>query len=179
MMQPDASHHSGHRQYQKQELIELYQSLNDTLFRYAIRLLGDPMLAEDCVAETFSRFLAVIQKGLGPKVNEKAYLFRIAHNWIMDYYRQHEPMNEIEYKQSMVTAESPAITVSNNLERERVRKALLELPDDQRQVIMLRFYEHWSYEETAAAVGKTIEATRALQHRALSGLRKMLVSVEE
>jgi RNA polymerase sigma-70 factor (ECF subfamily) len=178
-MQPDVSHHNGYRLYLKQELAEMYQLLNVPLFRYAVRLLGDPALAEDCVAETFSRFLAVIQKGYGPKVNEKAYLFRIAHNWITDYYRQRGTEKELVSGQLLVSTENPAEAVTNDLEHERVRKALLYLSDDQRQVIMLRFYEHWSYEETAAAVSKTVEATRALQYRAFISLRRMLIAVEE
>ena len=60
-------------------------------------------------------------------------------------------------------------------ERERVRAALMQLPPDQRRVIELRFLEEWSHEAVAEALGKTVEATRALQHRALAVLRRILV----
>jgi RNA polymerase sigma-70 factor (ECF subfamily) len=48
------------------------------------------------------------------------------------------------------------------------------LPAEQRQVIVLRFMEDWSHNDVAEALGKTIEATRALQHRAVAALRQML-----
>jgi len=167
------------RQFSKQDLVEIYELLNPSLYRYAVRLLGDPDLAEDCVAETFSRFLKMIQRGFAPKDNVRAYLYRIAHNWITDFYRHRVPEVDLEAGELKESSENPAMTASHNMDRERVRKALLNLPKEQRQVIMLRFYEEWPHEETAAALGKTVEATRALQYRALNGLRSMLNAVEK
>jgi len=60
-----------------------------------------------------------------------------------------------------------------------LRAALLRLSPEQQQVIQLRFLEDWSYEQVAAVLGKNLEATRALQHRALSALRRMLLEQEE
>ena len=69
---------------------------------------------------------------------------------------------------------NPSVVVGVELERERIRAALLRLPPEQRQVIELRFLEDWSHKEVAAALGKSEEATRALQHRALTTLRRYL-----
>ena len=60
------------------------------------------------------------------------------------------------------------------MERERVRKAIMQLPFEQQRVIELRFLEELSHEEVAAILGKSVEATRALQYRALSALRQWL-----
>lgn len=158
----------------KEYLVEIYREYSPLLYRYAVRLLGDPDLAEDCVAETFSRFLKAIQKGAGPNKNVKAYLFRIAHNWITDWYRKEKPEEELEFDFPADQSKNPESKVAEEIERERVRKALLDLPKLQREVVMLRFYEEWSHEETAAAIGKSIEATRALQYRAMNRLRKLL-----
>lgn len=166
------------RHLNKEDLIEIYELFSPRLFRYAFRLLGDSDLAEECVAETFSRFLGALVKGRGPSDNVKAYLYQIAHNWIMDYYRHRKSEEKTDYGQMNVPSENPAVAVIHNMERERVRNALLDLPDEQRQVILLRFYEEWPHEDTAAAIGKTVEATRAIQHRALNSLRKMLLGNE-
>jgi RNA polymerase sigma-70 factor (ECF subfamily) len=69
---------------------------------------------------------------------------------------------------------NPAHAVTKEMERQQVRAAIMRLPADQRQVIVLRFLQELSHDEVASAVGKTIEATRALQHRAVSALRQML-----
>jgi RNA polymerase sigma-70 factor (ECF subfamily) len=80
------------RAFDQQTLAEIYDQYSPKLYRYAIRLLGDDTQAEDCVAETFSRFLNALQQGGGPKEHLQAYLYRIAHNWITDQYRRQSPV---------------------------------------------------------------------------------------
>jgi len=70
---------------------------------------------------------------------------------------------------------NPLHLVTRESERERVRSALMQLSSDQRLVIELRFLEDWSHESVAQALCKTVEATRALQHRALAVLRRILL----
>lgn len=160
----------------KQDLIEIYEEYSPRLFRYAFRLLEDSHTAEDCVSETFSRFLQGIQRGVRPKDNLKGYLYRIAHNWIMDYFRHRVPADSpIDLADLVSSHPNPEAAFSSQTEKQKVREALLNLPESQQQIIMLRFFEEWSHEETAAALGKSVEATRALQYRALNSLRTMLI----
>jgi RNA polymerase sigma-70 factor, ECF subfamily len=160
------------------DLIEIYEQYSPKLFRYAVRLLNDSDLAEECVAETFSRFLQVLKKGGGPHDNLQAYLYRVAHNWINDYYRS-RPLEELKSELEDDKLESSLNVVDNNQQREKVRKALFHLTPEQRQVITLRFYEDWPHEEIGALIGKTPQATRALQHRGLDALRRMLLEQED
>jgi RNA polymerase sigma-70 factor (ECF subfamily) len=162
----------------KEDLIEIYEHFSPRLYRYAFRLLGQPDMAEECVAETFSRFLLILKKGGGPKDNLSAYLYRMAHNWITDYYRKQPPVDPLEFESIGDSVENLAAIVTKKMERERVRSALLQLTPEQRQVIVLRFFEDWPHEEIASLIGKTTEATRALQHRALIGLQKLLIEPE-
>ncbi len=155
-------------------LIVIYEEYNERLFRYAFRLLGDADLAEECVAETFSRLLQSVKNGGGPRDNINAYLFRMAHNWAADHYRSQHPEEILEQDLSDDPYNNPSAIVTRQLEEERVRQALLHLTREQRQVIVLRFTEGWSYEDIADLIGKTSEATRALQHRALAALRGIL-----
>ena len=66
----------------KEDLVAIYEEYSPGIYRYAVRLLGDAAMAEDCVSETFSRFLGAIQRGGGPTDNIRAYLYRVAHNWV-------------------------------------------------------------------------------------------------
>lgn len=163
----------------KQALVGVYQQHSTELFRYAYRLLGDSDLAEDCVAETFSRLLNALHRGQGPTENVRAWLYRVAHNWITDQYRRQPPL-PLDLDSDLVanSGETTTQRVGRRLEQERVRAALLRLPPDQRQVIQLRFLEGWTHEEAAKALDKTVEATRALQYRALNSLRRMLLETE-
>lgn len=164
----------------KQALIEVYERYSPELYRYAYRLLGDVETAEDCVAETFSRLLHASRNGGGRFENVRAYLYRVAHNWITDYYRQRPPITlPLEADLSADPQTDPHHEVVKKLEQERVRAALLRLPPEQYQVIVLRFLEGWSHEEVAAALGKSVEATRALQHRALNALQRLFIEQEK
>ena len=160
----------------REELIAIYEENSPGIYRYAVRLLGDVSLAEDCVSETFSRFLGVIQRGGGPQENIRAYLYRVAHNWVTDYYRREPlPALDIDDQEPVETGSNPALEVAEMMEKEHVRAAILRLPAEQQQIIQLRFLENWSHEEVAQVLGKSTDATRSMQYRAIGSLRRMLM----
>ena len=167
----------------KEDLVAIYEEYSPGIYRYAVRLLGDASIAEDCVSETFSRYLGAIQRGGGPTDNIRAYLYRVAHNWVTDFYRRQPlPELDIEDNEPVENGSNPALEVANSMERERVRAAILRLPAEQQQVIQLRFLENWSHEEVAQVLGKSADATRSMQYRAIRSLRSILMeedSVDE
>lgn len=162
-------------EFDKQALVEIYEHYSPEIFRYAYRLLDDNAMAEDCVADTFHRFMLSIRGGTKLE-NMRAYLYRIAHNWITDQYRrQPQPLVYIGDEDIHADPEgNPSHIFSQKSDRQRVRTALLNLSPEQRQVIELRFIENWSHHDVAEALGKTVEATRALQYRAVEALRQLL-----
>jgi RNA polymerase sigma-70 factor (ECF subfamily) len=165
--------------FDKQSLIGIYEQHSSELFRYAYRMLGDSHLAEDCVSETFSRFLRAARDNRQSIGEVRPYLYRIAHNWITDHYRRHPlPPLSLEAEMHADAEANPSHVVGEKLERERLRAALLCLPAEQRQVIELRFLEDWPHQAVAKSLGKSSEATRALQHRALGSLKRLLLEQE-
>jgi len=170
---------SGARAFRQAELTEIYQQFSPGLYRYALRLLGDECLAEDCVAETFSRFLKALRGGHGPQDHLQAYLYRIAHIWITDCYRR-QPPPPLELSETLREADSsqPENQSEQDSLQAQVRLGLRSLTADQRQVVMLRFIEDWASDEVAAALSKPPTAVRALQFRALNALRKFLLRGE-
>ena len=83
-------------QFDSCALAEIYDIYSPRLYRYSMRLLGDDCAAEDCVSETFSRFLKALQAGKGPRDYLQAYLFRTAHNLVVDHYRRQSPTEELD-----------------------------------------------------------------------------------
>jgi RNA polymerase sigma-70 factor, ECF subfamily len=156
-------------------LAAIYDCFNRGIYSYSLRLLGEPDLAEECVAETFSRFLHALHKGSGPQQYLQAYLYRIAHNWITDNYRS-KPAYSTELDENIPDESRPSLpqSLDTSMEQTRMRTALRQLTGEQRQVIALRFLEGWENEEVAAALNKPLGAIRALQHRAIATLRKIL-----
>lgn len=166
------------RQFDPQALAEIYDYYSPRLYRYAMRLLGDAGLAEDCVAESFSRFLQAIKKGGGPRQHIQAYLYRVVHNWVVDTYRR-TPPESLDEQRDLPAPDDLPRQVEQNLEQERVRAALRMLTAEQRQVIVLKYLEDLSNREVAEVIGKTEGAVKSLQHRALASLERILVKAED
>lgn len=159
--------------FDPQVLAEIYDLYSPRLYRYAMRLLGDACTAEDCVAETFSRFLNALQTNKGPRDYLQAYLFRAAHNIIADHYRR-QPATE-ELSESLRLDENTEESASLNLRQSHLRAALRELTEGQQQVIALKFLEGWENDEIARALRKPVGAVKSLQHRALARLKQLLL----
>ena len=171
---------NGARAYNPSTLGVIYDRYSPGIFRYALRLTGDECQAEDCVSDTFMRFLKALHAGQGPRDHLQAYLYRIAHNWITDYYRrQTPPALELDENLRGDTSSLPDRQAEQHMEQNRVRLAFRMLTADQRQVVILRFLEGYENDEVAAALQKPVGAIKALQHRALIMLRKQLLREEE
>ena len=163
------------QRYDVQALADIYDQYSPRLYRYALRLLGDEELAEECVAETFNRFLAALKYGMGPNKYLQAYLFRVAHNWVTDYYRSRPQPVSLSDENDMVDSGSELdVKLVEEHQKERVRNALTLLTSEQRQVVVLKYLEGWENQQIAAAVNKPVGAVKALQHRALNSLRRIL-----
>ena len=164
------------RSLDKKALVEIYDLYSDALFAYAYKHLGDSHAAEDIVSETFFRFLGALERGGGPKEHLKAYLYRIAHNLITDQFRR-EPPPTLELNEDQLAEDKPgpASKWATKEDTERVRKALRLLTADQRQVVVLRFLEGWSSQEIAQSMDKSLGAVKALQHRGLAALQRILM----
>ena len=158
-----------------ESLGEIYDSYSPGVYRYAVRLLGDQGLAEECVSETFQRFLVALKNGGGPQDHLQAYLYRIAHNWITDQYRRKPSVIELSDSLSDDNA-NPAQSALDHIDHQQVRSAIMRLTPDQRQVIILRFLEGWDNDATARLMNKPSGAIKALQHRALETLKRLLLA---
>lgn len=162
------------KRFNEEALIEIYDRYNPGLYRYAMRLLNDENLAEECVAETFSRFLKTIKHGNGPNQYLQAYLYRIAHNWITDIYRQRPDPVSLDNQTLPAVSEDPQEKIMNHLEAENIRSSLKLLTAEQRQVIVLKYLEGWDNDQIAKSLEKPPGAIKALQHRGLQSLRRLL-----
>lgn len=156
-----------------QALAEIYDIHSPGIYRYSMRLLGDTCMAEDCVAETFARFLKSLQERRGPRDHLQAYLYRIAHNWIVDSYRNGR---ETVVLDDVVRSEAdvPEEEAAKRIRIKQVRNAIHSLTPDQQQVISLKYLEEMSNEEVARVMRKPIGAVKSIQHRALRSLHRHL-----
>jgi len=168
----------GARRLDESALAAIYDSLSPELYNYACRLVGDPETAEDIVSETFFRFLRSLGAGGGPKDHLRAYLYRIIHNLAVDHHRSR--VERIENPdmdmQRSPSADNPDDVVEHSLAQAQAREVLWRLTHEQRQVIMLKFFQGLNNEEIAAVIEKPVGAVKSLQHRGLKSMRRILES---
>jgi RNA polymerase sigma-70 factor (ECF subfamily) len=167
------------RQLDPGALEAAYDRYSTGLYAYAFRLLGDSAAAEDCVSEVFSRLLKALHHGRGPGNYLQAYLYRIAHNWITDQFRRGPPAEFPMDEQVLALPDTTGEQTEWNIRRRQVRAAIRRLTADQRQAVVLRFFEGWENAEIAQAMNRSVGAVKALQQRGIAALRRMLLREEE
>ena len=158
----------------------LYEHYYDKIFRYVSFKSGNPLEAEDITAEVFVKMIESIHTFRWKGYQFSSWLFRIAHNLVMDHFRKRgrRPVVALDDVPALATAYSPDLDhqVDINMSMESVQVAMKDLTDLQREVISLRFAGELSVAETARAVGKKDNAVKALQHAGLKKLRSILSS---
>jgi RNA polymerase sigma-70 factor (ECF subfamily) len=161
------------REFEMRALADIYDHFSPAIYFYSQRMLNSSFLAEECVAETFSRLLHAFKKGMGPKDNLRAYLYRIAHNWITDFYRKRQPDQPGDEELEKMEDSSDLIGETEMLHtRQQVRRILNKLPEQQRQIIHLRYFEGWELDEIATCLNRSVNYVKVNQHRAVNALRR-------
>jgi RNA polymerase sigma-70 factor (ECF subfamily) len=148
------------------------------VYRYAVARVGNVAEAEDLTEEVFLKMLGAIGGFRWKDVPFSSWLFRIAHNHIATHFRRAAQRGgaPAELTEDMVdTGLSPSSVVEERITLEEVRRAADQLPEAQRDVITLRFAVGLSIAETAKALGKREGNVKALQHKAVAKLQKMLI----
>ncbi len=155
----------------------LYDQNHEALFRYIWLKVGDRHLAEDLTGDVFVRMLAALPRYRPMQATFRAWLYRIAHNLVMDYYRKESNHKSVSLQHAETRGEEEATIhtlFEQKLTLERLRIALQSLEQTQREAVALRFLSGLSLQEAAVVMGKTKAALKALQHRGLSALRSAL-----
>jgi len=163
------------KQYDEAALGELYDHYAPRIYAYIYRRLSDAHLAEDLTGDVFVRVMQAIRAERFWHTSFQAWLYRVAHNLVVDHYRHQPPAAELELDERLVAAEDdPASAVAERLSHQRLRAAISRLTPDQQQVLALRFGEGMTARKAAEVMDKSTGAIEALQHRALAALRRVL-----
>lgn len=158
----------------------LYEHYYDSIFRYVSFRTGNTTEAEDITAEVFVRMIESIHRFKWQGHPFSSWLFRIAHNLVVDFYRKRGRRKTVSLESAPPVIESAVLDSDARMDIELtmgdVRKAMENLTDLQREAITLRFAAGLSVAETAKAMGKKDNAVKALQHAGLKKLRRALCS---
>lgn len=152
----------------------IYNHYYKQLYRYCQFNLRDTVLAQDIVQETFLR----AWKGIGKFTfsdggTMQAFLYRIARNLIIDHSRRkkNEKLENHEYLEAESHIEED---VDRNVDKQKLKGALSKLPEKDRQIVILRYFEEMSFEEISKVVKIREGALRVRIHRILEKLKTII-----
>lgn len=156
-------------------LSTLYERYQESIFRFLYYRVGNHQVAEDLTSEVFLRMIRAIG-GYRPRgIAFEAWLFQIARNQAIDYYRkQHREQNVPLQDELFVTNDGVENMIDGNFDNERLMKALRHLNESQRDVIVLRFVNEMPITQVAQTLHKSEDSVQALQRRGLIALREIL-----
>ncbi len=182
--------------YTDEELVLMYMKGNNRafdellsrtqagIFSYIIFIVRNEEVANDIFQETFLKAITKIQEGsyvTSGKFN--AWLIRIAHNTIMDWYRRQRTKNVVSTAVEDITIAqmsdrelmdaSKEELMSNKQVLDDVRGLMEYLPEPQREVVMMRFYQDYSFKEIAEITGVSINTSLGRMRYALINMRRL------
>jgi len=159
---------------------QLYEAHFDKIYRYIAFKVGNETEAEDMTQQVFLKALQSISSFKWKGIPFSAWLFRIAHNQVVDYLRKKAKQATVPIDNLAVAAsDNPQQAVEQKLDIEQLALATEQLTEAQREVISLRFASELSTVQVAKVMGRSQGAVKALQHNAIVALRKALLVTEE
>jgi len=163
------------KQQDQEAFAQLYEAYFDKIYRYIVIRIGNKTEAEDLTQQVFLKALKSISSFRWQGVPFSAWLYRIAHNQVVDYLRKNKKRVTVQLDESLVSHEDdPQSTAERKLDIEQLVAATKQLTEAQREVISLRFAGELPVAEVAKVVGRSEGAVKALQHSGIVSLRKAL-----
>lgn len=152
------------------------------LFSYILRIVKNRDIADDIFQETFVKIIMTLKQGRYAESGKfGAWLTRIAHNLIIDHFRQEKSENSISTDDEDVNLLNRRDLCDENIEdllindqiRTDVRRIIEALPEAQREVLMMRYYSDMSFKEIADATGVSINTALGRMRYAILNMRRI------
>jgi RNA polymerase sigma-70 factor (ECF subfamily) len=154
---------------------ELYDRYQPAIYRYIFYRVDNTATAEDLTSEVFVRLVERIDRFRYRGRPLLAWLYTIARNLVMDHHRRAGRSIPLALDTPQIAdMPDPEEMAEGALEQQRLAAALSCITEDQRDVIILKFIEGLDNETVAQTLGKSVGAVKALQHRALAALRRVM-----
>lgn len=156
----------------------LYQRHRQGLYGYALSFYGQEAPAADAVQELWLGFLADVEN-LAGVANVRAYLYRSLRNRVLDEFRRRKRERGALAQNTPVTLVKPRDTVASREDAEKLNQALARLPEEQREVVLLRIYGEMKFADIADVLQASTKTVESRHRLALEKLREWLHPVYE
>ena len=163
---------------------ELLNRHQQTLYNYILYTVRDNGLADDIFQDTFIRAITTIKQGKYTESGKfKAWITRIAHNLMIDHFRQKKSENTISndgyevdlFNNPLLCEDTSEVLLTKAQVYRDVKKLVDCLPDAQRQVVEMRYYKDLSFKEISEITGVSINTALGRMRYAILNMRKMVV----
>ena len=156
----------------------LYERYVKRIYNYIFYRTGNPPDAEDLTERVFHRAFGHIQSYTNRGVPFSAWLYRIAHNLVANWHRDHARRQDLALEDVILVGaafEMPEWVAETNEQRRWLLAAIRHLPEERQELLILKFVEQLSNAEVGQIMGRTEGAIKSLYHRTLLALRDELV----
>jgi RNA polymerase sigma-70 factor (ECF subfamily) len=176
MMRTDKNLMLAVKDGQIEQFGELFERHHDPLFAFFYRMTADPASSEDFVQEVFVRMLKH-RRTFGEESDFRGWMYQIARNVRVDHFRKRHPESLLGED----TRADAAALHSDRVERDEqlsvLQRALLALPEEKRELLILARYKEMKYEAIAAMLQIEVGAVKVRVHRALRELRALYLEM--
>ena len=158
----------------------LYERYVNRIYNYIFYRVGNAHDAEDITARVFYRAMGSITRYDYRGLPFSAWLYRIAHNLVANWYRDNARKKEVlleEVGQFQQRSEHLEVAMVQSQENEILMKAIRSLPAERQQLIILKLVEDLSNQEIGEIMGKSEGAIKSLYHRTLISLRNRMEKI--
>jgi RNA polymerase sigma-70 factor, ECF subfamily len=155
---------------------QIYEAYFDKIYRYIAMRIRNEMEAEDMTQQVFMKVLKSISSYKNQGVPFSSWVYRIAHNQVIDFLRQQNKKATVDIEGLPLpdTGDDPQQMMEKQVDIADLKKATQRLTVAQQEVLSLRFAGELSIAQCAEIMGKSEGAIKALQHSAVLALRKAL-----
>ncbi len=163
------------RRGDKAAIADIYRQYVESIYQFCRLRTGNPQIAEDITGTVFTKFIQALAKGKGPRYHLRGWLFKVARNAIYDTHGKARtlPIETVEQWADIENID-PENAAFSAIEADAIREGIGMLSPDQQDVLLLRFDQQLSLQETADILGKNVNTVKALQFRAVNRLRDLL-----
>jgi RNA polymerase sigma-70 factor (ECF subfamily) len=159
----------------------IYEKYVGRIYNYLYYRTGSSFEAEDLTARVFFRAFGHIGQYNNKGIPFSAWLYRIAHNLVANWYRDNSRKREVpleDYAHIHSNHEHPEVSMVQKYENEGLMSAIRKLPPDRQQLIILKFVEHLSNAEIAVIMRRSEGAIKSFYHRTLLSLREEMGKID-
>lgn len=153
----------------------LFDRYHAPLYNFYSRLTGDRTLSDDLVQEVFLRILRYRQS-YQPGTPFRAWIYQIARNARVDHYRK--TPKHITFEPEMMPAVIPKDSAQQSQETALLHRALMQMPEEKREILILSRFQELKYEEIARLLGCELGTVKTRIHRAIQELRQNFKQLE-